>query len=92
MYIEGRVLLFFSSENNNEPTRQKLRGKNKYLVAVGYDSKEVEILDLDNFQSGFRVLTELPLRYGLNGASVAAHGDYLVKLLAKTNIRDIHKY
>ena len=49
-------------------------------------------MDLDNFQSGFRVLTELPLRYGLNGASVAAHGDYLVKLLAKTNIRDIHKY
>ena len=77
------------SENNNEPTTggPKLRGKNKYLVAVGYDSKEVEILDLDNFQSGFRVLTELPLRYGLNGASVAAHGDYLVKLLA----RDIHK-
>ena len=70
--------------NNNEPKgRQKLRGKNKFLVAVGYDSKEVEILDLDNFLSGFRVLTELPLRYGLNGSSVAAHGDYLVKIPSK---------
>ncbi len=67
-------------ENNNgeEKPKPKPRGKNKYLLSVGFDSKEIEILDLDNFQSGFRVLTELPLRYGLNGASVASHGDYLV--------------
>ena len=49
------------------------------MVAIGSDSKEVLILDLDNYKSGFKVLTELPLRYGLNGASVAAHGDFLVK-------------
>ena len=48
-------------------------------MAIGSDSKEVLILDLDNYKSGFKVLTELPLRYGLNGASVAAHGDFLVK-------------
>jgi len=84
-----------------------LRGKNKYLVAVGYDSREIEILDLDKLdksnksdksdkldkmdksdrmdksESGFRVLTELPLRYGLSGASVAAHGDNLVRIMIK---------
>ena len=87
-----------------------MRGKNKYLVAVGYDSREIEILDLDKLdkldksnisdkldksdmsdklyktdksESGFRVLTELPLRYGLSGASVAAHGDNLVRIMIK---------
>jgi hypothetical protein len=81
-----------------------LRGKNKFLVAVGSDSKEIEILDLDKLdkseksdeldkldkldktdksESGFRVLTELPLRYGLSGASVAAHGDNLVRIMIR---------
>jgi hypothetical protein len=67
------------SENGESFKRQ--RGKNKFLVAVGFDSKQVLILDLDDLHSGkagFKVLTELPLRYGLNGASVAAHGDFLV--------------
>ena len=57
---------------------KKQRGKNQFLVAIGSDSKEVLILDMDNYKAGFKVLTELPLRYGLNGASVAAHGDFLV--------------
>ena len=53
-------------------------------------------MDLDDLESGkkpeFKVLTELPLRYGLNGASVAAHGDFLVKICSKLIVSDEYNW
>ena len=49
----------------------------KFLVAIGFDSQDVEYLDLHDIKSGWRILSRLPLRYGLSGASLASFGDKL---------------
>ena len=49
---------------------------NKIIIAVASNSKHLEYLDLDYFEEGFNVLTEIPdLRYGFGGCGLAAYGD-----------------
>jgi len=55
------------------------RGKISFLLAISHDSKVVEYLDLTNIEGGFKILTELPLRYGLNGAAIASYNESLVR-------------
>ncbi|QQP38795.1 Uncharacterized protein FKW44_019477, partial [Caligus rogercresseyi] len=39
---------------------------NQLLIAVAYDEKEIEYLDLDNIKDGWNVLSDIPgMRYGL---------------------------
>jgi len=48
-------------------------------VAVGFDSCNVEYLDLDRPDQGWNVLTQIPdMRYGLSGAGLASYGDTLL--------------
>lgn len=64
---------------NPEPGSSRARGLNKFIVAVGFDSCNVEYLDLDRPEEGWNVLTQIPeMRYGLSGAGLASYGDTLL--------------
>jgi hypothetical protein len=61
------------------PAASRARGLNKFIVAIGFDSCNVEYLDLDRPDAGWNILTQIPeMRYGLSGAGLAAHGDTLI--------------
>jgi len=57
----------------------RARGLNKFIVAVAFDSSNVEYLDLDRPEEGWNVLTQVPgMRYGLSGAGLSSLGDTLL--------------
>jgi len=51
------------------------KSSTKLLIAIGLDSQDLECLDLYNINEGWKVLTRLPMRYGLSGASVVTFGN-----------------
>ena len=55
---EFRALLVTRS-NHSGQTRSRARGVNKYIVAVGFDSSDVEYLDLDRIDEGWGLLTKV---------------------------------
>ena len=59
--------------------KSRARGLNKFIVAMAFDSSNVEYLDLDRVEEGWNVLTECPnMRYGLSGAGLVSMGDTLL--------------
>jgi hypothetical protein len=56
------------TSTNTNSLNSRARGLNKFIVAVGFDSNNVEYLDLDRPDEGWNILTEIPgMRYGLSG-------------------------
>lgn len=66
-------------------SRSKRNRASSFLVAVGFDSQDVEYLDLNQLKTldqlnsrttdCWRILTKIPIRYGLSGASLAVHNN-----------------
>ena len=66
-------------EREEAVEKSRARGLNKFIVAMAFDSSNVEYLDLDRVEEGWNVLTECPnMRYGLSGAGLVSLGDTLL--------------
>ena len=59
-------------------SRSKRKSNTRLLIGIGFDSRDVEFLDLDNTEAGWKTLTRLPMRYGLSGASLVTYGSKIL--------------
>nr|XP_040570708.1 ring canal kelch homolog [Lepeophtheirus salmonis] len=70
LYLQSKVV------DKPDSTAPKSKRLNQFLIAVAFDEKEIEYLDLDNIDDGWNILTEIPsMRYGLCGASLTTSGN-----------------
>ena len=71
--------LELSSKPDLVVSGSRARGLNKFIVAMAFDSSNVEYLDLDRPDEGWNILTQCPgMRYGLSGAGLSSLGDTLL--------------
>ena len=67
--------------HTNSSTVQRIIGCHQWILAVGFDSRTVEYLDVSNQNRGWTKLTEIPgkrFRYGMSGAGLATDGSGVV--------------
>ena len=68
-------------QSNSSSTVQRIIGCHQWILAVGFDSRTVEYLDVSNQSRGWTKLTEIPgkrFRYGMSGAGLATDGSGVV--------------
>ncbi|TRY75111.1 hypothetical protein TCAL_00623 [Tigriopus californicus] len=59
-----------------QPSLRRQRRTNSLILAIAFDSRLLECLDLEHFDQGWHVLTEVPnMRYGFSGAGISTFGD-----------------
>ena len=75
------ALLNFSPSVEETPLIRRVIGCHQWILAVGFDSKTIEYLDLSNVSRGWNKLTEIPgkrFRYGMSGAGFATDGTGMI--------------
>lgn len=80
--LTGQTELVADLRNSNlnpaisQPLLRRKQRVNSLILAIAFDSKLLECLDLEHFDQGWHVLTEVPnMRYGFSGAGISTFGD-----------------